>query len=299
MYLRDHLEKLNHFYEVARQGSIKEAARVLNLTQPSVTKSIKILEEAVGKALFVRKPRGVILTHEGELLNQYCHTLFSQLEDIEHKLLAPNDPMAGSIKVGTYDSIAIYFWPNFLKRFLKKYKNLDLELTTNRSHQIQKMVEEGELDLGLIIEPRPSNSLEVINLMEDSFFLYASSKMNNKDIESTDTPLIYMSDAVAGHQKGRLEHLLGEEITTRKHFMTSSLESTKELVLNGLGVGLLPELVAKQLLEKNKIKKVKVKSFPKSGVGKHSIGLVFPAHQKSSKTLFGLIDEIQSEDWEK
>ncbi|MCH2534608.1 MAG: LysR family transcriptional regulator [Bdellovibrionales bacterium] len=291
------MEKLNHFYEVAKQGSIKEAAKMLNLTQPSVTKSIKILEDSIGKSLFVRKPRGVVLTHEGELLNQYCHVLFSQLEDIEHKLLAPNDPMAGSIKVGTYDSIAIYFWPKFLKRFFKKYPNLDLELTTSRSHNIQKMVEEGELDIGLIIEPKPSTSLEVIDLYEDSFCLYASAKMTNKEINSNSTPLIFMSDAVAGNKKGRLGHLLGEELSQRKHFMTSSLESTKELVINGLGLALLPKLVAKEAVNKKKIKLIEMKSFPKLGIGEHTIGLVYPKHLESSKTLQGLIYKIQNKDW--
>lgn len=297
MNLRDHLEKLNHFYEVSKQGSIKEASKMLNLTQPSVTKSVKILEDSIGKSLFVRKPRGVVLTQEGELLNQYCHILFSQLEDIEQKLISPNDPMAGSIKVGTYDSIAIYFWPKFLKGFFKKYPNLDLELTTNRSHNIQNMVEEGELDVGLIIEPKSSSSLDVINLYEDSFYLYASSKMLKKEINSQTTPLIFMSDAVAGNNKGRLLHLLGEQLSTRKHFVTSSLESTKELAINGLGLALLPKFVAKEAVSKKKLKPVDVTSFPKAGIGKHSVGLIYPKHQVGSKTLQGLITEIESNNW--
>ena len=240
----------------------------------------------------------MVLTPEGELLNQYCHILFSQLEDIEQKLLAPNDPMAGAIKVGTYDSIAIYFWPKFLKGFFKKYPNLDLELTTQRSHNIQKMVEEGELDVGLIIEPKPSTTLDVIDLYEDSFYLYASPKLLKKDINSQSTPLIFMSDAVAGNNKGRLGHLLGEELSTRKHFMTSSLESTKELAINGLGLALLPKLVAKDAVSKKKLKLVELKSFPKTGIGKHSVGLIYPKHQVASKTLQGLISEIKSNSWE-
>ncbi|MEZ4744109.1 MAG: LysR family transcriptional regulator [Bdellovibrionota bacterium] len=298
MYLQDHLEKLAYFYKVASLGSVKDASKALNLTQPSVTKSIKALEEAIGSNLFIRKPRGMSLTKEGELLKKYCHTLFAQIKDIEVKLKSPDDPLAGSLKVGTYDSIAIYFWPKFLKKFLKKYTKLDLELTTDRSRNIQRQVEAGELDLGLIIEPNPSHLLEVINLSVDTFQLYVSTKMSKSEIESAMTPLIFMPDALADENQNRLAHLLGVRNISRKQFKTSSLESAKELVVGGIGIGLLPKMVAEDAIIKKKIKVFRPNYFPKAGLGMHHIGLVFPKYSVNSAPLQTLIEEIKQQDWQ-
>lgn len=76
MHLRDHLEKLHYFFEVAKAGSIKAASETLHITQPSITKSIKILEEVVGRPLFIRQPRGMSLTEEGELFTEILSRAF-------------------------------------------------------------------------------------------------------------------------------------------------------------------------------------------------------------------------------
>lgn len=299
MRLKDHLEKLTYFYEVAKQGSIKEASSVLGITQPSITKSIKILEDAVGADLFVRLPRGVKVTKEGEILLRYCHQLFSQLEDLETRLMSPDDPMAGHLKVGTYDSIAIYFWPKFLRKFLAEFPSLDLELTTDRSQVIQKMVENGELDVGLIIEPQASSQLEVLNLSTDFFQLYCSPKLKAEQSENLKAPIIYMPGALAGESKARLEHIVSAkgDYGSVKHYKTSSLESAKELIINGIGVGLLPKMVAQDALKKRQIVQIQPKGFPKSGIGKHKIGLVYSKHSKNSQVLQGLIGRIKEQAW--
>ena len=131
MYLEDHLEKLRYFYEVAKNGSIKRASANIHLTQPTLTKAIQVLEDSLDKKLFDRLPRGVSLTTEGEILYKFCHTLFASIEEIEKKIKSPKDPFAGSLRVGTYDSIVSYFWPDFLKNFLKEMKNKIEELNVD------------------------------------------------------------------------------------------------------------------------------------------------------------------------
>ncbi len=297
MVLRDHLEKLHYFYQVAKAGSFKEASQKINITQPSLTKSIQILEGSIEKKLFLRQPRGVQLTTEGEILFDYCHQLFADLNEMEIKLQAPEDPMAGSLRVGTYDSIAIYFWPQFLRKFLPKYLNLSLELTTGRSSDIQSAVEKGELDLGLIIEPRPTQNTEVVYLSEDHFQLYEtrSEKPIYESVE--EAPLIFMPDALAGQDNMRLlkSHPDLENHNPRMLYKTSSLESAKELLLKGIGIALLPEFVAKADLEKGFIAKVNLKGFPEKGIGSHRLGLVYPTHKKNSPTLLGLIEELKKD----
>lgn len=302
MNLKDHLEKLPYFFEVAKTGSIRQAAERLYITQPSITKSIKILEDAIGRQLFTRLPRGMVLTQEGEVLLKYCYQLFSHLSDLEKSLAAPNDPMAGSLKVGTYDSIAIYFWPNFLRTFLSKYPKLDLQLTTNRSRTIQQMVEKGELDLGLIIEPEETNQAMTINLGKDQFRFYKSAEKKPIYSAKQDAPLIYMPDAMAGSDQAILDKFIGRlnddpknQKEERKLYQTSSLESVKELTLNGIGLGLLPKMVANEEVSKGRLKEVRPTAFRGKVIGEHNLGIVYSKHRENSPVLIKLIEELQSQ----
>lgn len=298
MNLKHHLEKLHYFFAVARVGTIKEAALKLHITQPTLTKSIKNLEEALGKNLFVRLPRGVSLTPEGFILYNFCQDLFRQLEDLEAKLDSPMDAMAGFVKVGTYDSIAIYFWPAFLQKFIGDFPNLEIELMTNRSLVIQQKVESGELDLGLIIEPRPGINLEIIPLATDRFRFYAATRFKTSQLKDLAHSIIYMPDALAGGQHERLEQVIVDQHqrnTPIKFYRTTSLESVKELVSQGLGVGILPGFVADDYVADEKIKVVAFADFPKTGFAEHTIGLVIRSDRLKSSTIQGLVARVQAE----
>lgn len=296
MDLKNHLEKLNYFYAIAKSGSMKRAAEEIFITQPSLTKSIKILEEVVSAPLFNRNPKGVTLTTEGEILIQFCHSFFGALSDVEQKLKHPTEDFAGKLRIGTYDSIGVYFWPKFLKTFLSNYPLIDLELSTGRSIEMQKKLENNELDLILVIEPKASSKIKTIILNSDSFKLYESTKPKKTYQDFKEAPLILMPSAVAG--PNNLEEALHSYgLGERKLYKTSSLESAKELIINGIGIGLLPQLVAKPPLKRSLIEQVSLKGIPKSGIGEHSIGAAFHKDKMNSLVLKELIKNLQDIVW--
>ena len=292
MHLEEHLEKLKYFYEVAKLGSMKKASEAVFITQPSLTKSMKVLEESIGNPLFTRLPRGVKLTVEGEILFQYCHDLFASITDVEQRLAHPHDLMAGSLRLGTYDSIGIYFWPKFLRKFLPSFPQLNLEMSTGRSSEIQQKLENGQLDIALIIEPKPSDNIIVEELVVDNFKLYQSTRTKRVYDTIDEAPLIFMGSAIAGHQS--LQNTLethGHE--KRRLYNTSSLESVKELTLNGIGIGLLPKMVAKDSISKKKLEEVKISTLPKKGIGQHRVGLAYQKARKESVLIQTLVKEIK------
>ena len=81
--LMDHLEKLPQFLAVAKIGSIGAAARSIPIAQPALSKSIKILEEVLGKSLFIRGRKGVKLTPAGEILLQYSQDLIFSANQVQ------------------------------------------------------------------------------------------------------------------------------------------------------------------------------------------------------------------------
>ncbi|MCF8059690.1 MAG: LysR family transcriptional regulator [Bacteriovoracaceae bacterium] len=293
MYLHEHLEKLRYFYEVGRLGSMKKASEAAFVTQPSLSKSIKILEEVVGQELFVRLPRGVRLTEYGDILYQYCHELFSSLKDLEKRLESSDDPMAGSLRVGTYDSIGIYFWPKFLKEFLPKYPNLSLEISTGRSAQMQDLLDKGELDLILIINPKKTPQTIIESLRKDVFKFYKSTKKKTVFKTIEEAPFILMPDSFA--PGANLKEKLGVfNIDERKIYKTSSLESVKELTLNGLGLGFLPESVCTEHIEKGALEVVDLGLGSKNGLFPHTIGLGLQKSRKDNPLVNQVISEIKA-----
>ncbi len=295
MNLIDHLEKLKYFHEVARLGSMKKASEVILISQPSLTKSIKILEETIGSPLFIRLPRGVKLTKEGNTLFNFSQKLFVSITNIEQNLTRPNDPFSGSLNIGTYDSIAIYFWPNFLKKVITKHIHLDIHLTTGRSIEIQEKLEAGKLDLALIVDPKESKNIAVEMIKTDYFNFYESTLKKKVYKKIEDAPIIFMPSATIGRDT-LADLVLKMKTENRKQFSTSSLESVKELTLNGLGIGLLPEMIVKKLVKQKKIKKVSTQLIKNNaGVGSHQIGIAYNRHKKESVLIKNIIHEIKKE----
>lgn len=293
MKLQDHLEKLPYFYAVAQEKGLKKASQVVGITQPSLTKSIKSLELALGGSLFERRPRGMILTEKGRLLESLCHEMFGLIKDFDYKWKSPKDPFAGSLRVGTYDSIGIFFWPYFLRDFLPKFPKLGLELTMGRSLAIQDMLENHSLDLALSISPPTKAHFVSEVLAYDSFFCYQG--LQNQPIYNNvnEAPIIYMPDALVDEDS--LEVLINKmNFSQRVKHKSTSLESIKELVIQGLGIGLLPSFVAKDQVGKGLLEQVRPEKFPQKGIGKHSMALSFLKHQKENPLINLLTDQLRS-----
>ena len=101
-----------------------------------------------------------------------------------------------------------------------------------------------------------------------------------------------MPTASAGIQSIKdLLHKTG--LGNQKIYSTSSLESAKELLINGIGIGLLPQMVAKSSVESKKIVEVKLKGFPENGIGKHTIGIAYHVYRKNSGLIKELIKAIK------
>ncbi len=290
MDLLSHLEKLNYFYQTAEAGSIKKAAEIIHISQPSLTRSIKVLEEVIGEELFVRSHLGVSLTQRGHILHNYCKGLFHSLDDLSIRLESPEDIYSGSLRIGTYDSIAIYFWPKFLKNFFKKFPNIKLSLSTGRSLEIQEKLIKNELDLILIVNPKSNESVRTVDLYTDNFQLFKSEELSKKIINDQ-TPIIYMQTDDVSETTIRLLTGMNENPL----FSTSSIEAVKELVLSGVGIGFLPIRVAKDLVDSKKLSPYKIKGKNLS-FGSHAIGLAYHQNGEDSETLQMLISEIKSSD---
>ncbi|NQX64453.1 LysR family transcriptional regulator [Paenibacillus qinlingensis] len=149
------------FYLTAKSGSLSKAAKELYITQPSVSHSIKLLEESLGLALFARTSKGVDLTKEGAILYSYIEQAYNFISLAEEKLSELRNFSSGEIKIGGSDSLCKHYLLPFLESFHVQYPHIQINLVHGTTPEIVKSLKEGKIDIGIVRTPIHDEQLQV------------------------------------------------------------------------------------------------------------------------------------------
>lgn len=141
------LQQLQVFIAVAREKSLRAAARSLDLAQPSVTRIVQELEEDLGVSLFNRSVRGVDLTEYGMALQRRASQVLEDLQRAREELVQIQGSMLGRVSFGATSSIALTLLPATIKRFRQKAPDAELVLTEVNFRQSMHRLRDGTLDL--------------------------------------------------------------------------------------------------------------------------------------------------------
>ena len=147
------LEWYRVFYTVARLQSITRAAEALFISQPAVSQSIARLEQSLGCRLFLRTPRGMRLTGEGETLYRYVSAGMEQLAIGEKKLAERLNLDSGEICVGASDMTLQFFLLPHLERFHLLYPGVKIRVTNGPTPETIRLLEQGTIDFGVVTGP--------------------------------------------------------------------------------------------------------------------------------------------------
>lgn len=152
------LDRYRVFVQVARQGSISLAAQSLYLSQPAVSRSMQALEESLACPLFVRTPKGVRLTAEGETLLRYVEAGLEQVELGERKVRELLNLESGEICVGASDMTLQFFLLPYLERFHTLYPRVKIHVTNGPTPETMEALQRGRIDFGIVSEPAPEGT---------------------------------------------------------------------------------------------------------------------------------------------
>ena len=161
------LELYKVFYTVVRSGSISKASQGLFISQPAVSQSIRQLETKLGGQLFLRTPKGIRLTPEGEVLYKYIAQGYNMILLAESKFSEAINLDAGEIRIGASDMTLKYFLLPHLEEFHKLYPKVRIKVTNGPSPETIASLKNGLVDFGVSSLPLLDNSaVDVINAME-------------------------------------------------------------------------------------------------------------------------------------
>lgn len=240
------------FYEVANQGSISKGAEKLMISQPAVTQSIKTLEDELGGKLFIRTPKGVVLTNEGAELYNYIKEGMSYFINGTNRFMSLKQLDSGVINIGASTTISEHFLMPYLTKFHKSYPNVDINITNNLTENLIKELRNGNLDI--VIMAIPKNDIRDLTIntiaeLHDIFVgneLYKNSQYNN--IEGLLDKRLILQKAPSVTRNNFNDFLIKNNLVCEPFMEVVSHRLLSELVINGFGIGLVTkEFISKEL----------------------------------------------------
>lgn len=237
---------LEYFVKIAEAGSFTAAARALRVSQPTLSVAMRKLEEELGTTLLQRSAKGVTLTATGEVLMRHARHTLQTLELAREEIHALESEPRGRFTLGVHESLAAYLLPGFMARFLEKYPGIALSMWNGPSRDVMRAIVAREVDLGLVVNPESHPDCVVQPLFDDRVELVVSSALRRRFARPIpelfeSRPLIYVPVI---RQAQYLLGALGKLGIEPRHLACSSMELVKSLVLDGVGVGILPMRVA-------------------------------------------------------
>jgi DNA-binding transcriptional LysR family regulator len=237
------LEYYKIFYHVAKAGSFTLAGEALCISQPAVSQAIKMLESCLGSKLFLRIPKGVRLTPEGEVLFNYVQKGYEYIlmgEQIFRKML---DLENGEIRIGASDMTLQFHLLPYLEQFHEKYPKIKVTVTNAPTPETLEYLYEGKIDFGIVSEPfeaKPEIEVKQVNEIQDVFVAggrfsrLRGSILSFKALE--ELPIICLEHNTSS-RKYINEFLKGNDVVLKPEFELAMSDIIVKFAIRNLGVG--------------------------------------------------------------
>jgi len=160
------IRSLRCFQMVAREANFTRAAEQLHLAQPAVSMSVKRLENELGLTLFHRNERRITLTDEGERLLLHADKILQAVADAELEMQDLTGLTRGQVRVGIPSMLGSYYLPELLMGFRHSFPALQLSVVEGGTTHIRRLIEKGDLDIGIVVDGGETDELERVHLMQ-------------------------------------------------------------------------------------------------------------------------------------
>lgn len=142
---------LQYFLAIVREESILGAAEFLHISQPTLSRKIRHMEEELGKQLFIRGNRKIELTDEGLLLRRRAEEIMNSAKKTENEIMNNNDIISGDVYIGAGETAAISFIANTASNIKKRCPSIHYHISSDDARDIQEQLDKGLIDIGVII----------------------------------------------------------------------------------------------------------------------------------------------------
>lgn len=242
------IRQLMYFIEVAKHQSFTKASRSLHVSQPSLSKMVKGLEDELDVVLIDRSARQITLTDAGEIVFKQAQKVVNGLDDLSASLYDVMNLKKGKIKIGLPPVISTLFFPTIIAEFQRAYPDVTVKLAEDGAKKVEQKVLDGEVDVGFVLLPVNEEKFDVVPFVQQEIKLlvHEDHPLADRDvvdlIELKDDPFLLLSKEFT--LNGRtIEVCISEGFTPKIAYESSQWDFIVGMVEKNLGVTLLPKLI--------------------------------------------------------
>jgi len=253
------LTELRYIVAVAREHHFGRAAEACFVSQPTLSVSIKKLEEELDVKIFERGASEVTVTPLGAEIVRQAQSVIEQAAAIKEIAKRGKDPVSGPLRLGVIYTIGPYLLPDLVRQAIEHVPQMPLMLQENFTAKLLEMLRNGELDCAIMAEPFPDTGLAVAPLYDEPFMAavpklhpFAKRKSLSTDELKSETMLLlgtghcfrdHVLEVCPEYARFVSTDSGGDKgVGIRNSFEGSSLETIKYMVASGMGVTVVPQL---------------------------------------------------------
>lgn len=229
------------FYEVANEKSISRGAEKLLISQPAVTQSIKTLEAELGGQLFIRTPKGVVLTEEGQVLYNYISEGMRYFINGTNKFTSLKELNSGTISIGATTIISEEYLMPYLKEFNRLYPNVSINIVNDLTDNLTKKLRNGDIDILIISMNNEDNikDLDITTITKLHDIFVGNINYKDKQIKNILNEDLLLQKYPSVTRSNFNNYLKSQDISCTPKMEVVSHSLLTSLVENSFGIGLL------------------------------------------------------------
>ena len=248
------VHQLAYFESVSRHLHFTRAAEELHVAQPSVSQQIRKLETELGTPLFHRMKRQVALTEAGKTFLPHARAVLRRLDEARLEVQELSGLRKGTLAVGAPPSAGTHLLPRALAAFSRRHPGIALAFREAGSRTLLKLLEEGELDLAVVIQPIRHPVLETLPLLEEELLLavprdhsLASGSRRVPLAQLRSEPFVMLREGTYDLRDQTLSACRRAGFEPYVALDGGEMDSMLRFVAAGIGLAILPEMVVAEL----------------------------------------------------
>jgi DNA-binding transcriptional LysR family regulator len=183
---------LQYFLAIAREETISGAAEHLHMTQPTLSRQMKELEDELGKQLFIRGNRKITLTEDGMFLRNRAEEIVNLVEKTESDIMRSDISISGDVYIGGGETKGMRLIAKVIQKCQQEYPDIKFHLYSGNAQDVADRIEKGLLDFGIFVEPADVSKYDFLKLPDKDIWGLLMRK---------DSPLASLKAITADHLK--------------------------------------------------------------------------------------------------
>lgn len=238
------INKYEVLYNVVEHGNITKAAKALNLTQSGISQTILNLENTMGFPLITRGKNGVKLTRNGERIFEYIREIVVLNERIQQEASLIKGFETGTLRIGTFSSITMQWFPTFLRNFEKMYPKISIKIYESDYIELEEMILNGTIDCAFLSSPK-SKQLEYSPVIKDRLLCIVSDQHPLRHLSTISLEQLQQETFILPKKgwNGEVKQFFTEnKLKPTIKFELSDDGSIIAMVANNFGISIRPEM---------------------------------------------------------